>query len=230
MITRVNREITDRIAPDASDPMDTFLEVLEPIEFDRALHLGAGRDKWGIATKLRRREDVIAMDADIEGLASNDLQDRVAGDGHRLPIKDDSVDLVFSEYVFEHLPEPELALAEIRRVLSPGGSFVVLVPNPKHYYAKIADLTPSWFHLFWLRLQGRKDQDRDLFPTQYEWGTYSDVVGLEWGELEALHSIPGPTNYTLIVPFHFVFVLFDRAVEDRPTYHLNYIAHYRLPS
>ncbi|MBX0287819.1 class I SAM-dependent methyltransferase [Haloarcula salinisoli] len=231
MIQKFNRKINSYLGPKRNGPsrIEIYLDILENSDFDRALHLGSGRDERGIAKRLQQSGvEVIALDPDKGGLSDNELQNRIAGDGQRLPFRDNSIDLVFSEYVFEHLPEPELALNEIHRVLATGGSFVVLVPNPKHYYAIVADRTPFEFHLFWSRLLGKENPERDKFPTQYNWGTYSDIKNLEWGKLEEFYSFPGPTSYTNILPFHFLFVIFDRLVENRPEYHVSYIAKYTL--
>ena len=43
------------------------------------------------------------------------------GDIFALPFEDDSFDVVFSQTVLYHIPDPEKALAEIKRVLRPGG-------------------------------------------------------------------------------------------------------------
>lgn len=43
--------------------------------------------------------------------------------------EDNSFDVVHSSFVFIHLQNPELALAEIRRILKPGGVFYVVDPN-----------------------------------------------------------------------------------------------------
>ncbi len=45
----------------------------------------------------------------------------IAGDATRLPFKDASVDCVFSRTFLEHVPEPGHVLAEVARVLRPGG-------------------------------------------------------------------------------------------------------------
>jgi hypothetical protein len=42
------------------------------------------------------------------------------GSGLQLPLRSDSVDLVLSQAVLEHVPEPQRAVDEIRRVLKPG--------------------------------------------------------------------------------------------------------------
>jgi SAM-dependent methyltransferase len=45
-------------------------------------------------------------------------------DAHRLPFQSDTFQMVISTAVFEHLYNPFLAMAQIGRVLKPGGSFV----------------------------------------------------------------------------------------------------------
>jgi len=45
----------------------------------------------------------------------------VACDATRLPFENDSFDAVWSVTVLEHVPDPETALEEMRRVLKPGG-------------------------------------------------------------------------------------------------------------
>lgn len=42
-------------------------------------------------------------------------------DGQQIPLGDASVDCAMDTEVFEHCPEPELLMREIRRVLKPGG-------------------------------------------------------------------------------------------------------------
>lgn len=49
----------------------------------------------------------------------------VDGDALALPFEDGSVDVVRSERVFQHLPDPEGAIAEIVRVLAPGGRVAI---------------------------------------------------------------------------------------------------------
>lgn len=229
-IERVNARLDEYLGVGSRNRMETYEGLLSTVEFSRALHFGSGRDKRAVAARLEADGEVVALDPDRVGLGQNPLAAKVRGDGQRLPFSDDSFDLVFSEYVFEHLPRPEAALREIDRVLAPGGSFVVLVPNPRHYYARIADRTPFWFHRLWFALQGIESADVDRFPTQYEWGTYSDVrsPAFDWTVAE-LRSFPGPTGYTTVLPFHVLFSLFDRAVRSRPRYHVAYIAHYRKP-
>jgi SAM-dependent methyltransferase len=54
-------------------------------------------------------------------------------------------DVVLVWHVLEHLREPDAALAEMHRVLRPGGRLVVAVPNFSSWQARWAG--PAWFHL-----------------------------------------------------------------------------------
>ncbi|MBN8216131.1 MAG: class I SAM-dependent methyltransferase [Spirochaetes bacterium] len=62
------------------------------------------------------------------------LKDRIAfrlGDmmTEPLPYPDGFFDLVFSFDVFEHVPHPERIMSEAKRVLAPGGVFLLSTPN-----------------------------------------------------------------------------------------------------
>ncbi|BBZ11314.1 methyltransferase domain-containing protein [Mycobacterium branderi] len=50
-------------------------------------------------------------------------------DAQRLPLRDDTVDAVVSIAVLQLIPEPAAALAEIARVLRPGGRLAIMVPT-----------------------------------------------------------------------------------------------------
>lgn len=52
----------------------------------------------------------------------------VFGDGHVLPVRDASFDTVLSFEVLEHVDDPERCVAEISRVLRPGGRLLMTVP------------------------------------------------------------------------------------------------------
>jgi SAM-dependent methyltransferase len=66
---------------------------------------------------------------DLPGSAAD-----VLGDAHFLPFLDAAFDVVFSYAVLEHLNNPFVAFAEVRRVLRPGGIFVgsVALGEPAH--------------------------------------------------------------------------------------------------
>jgi ubiquinone/menaquinone biosynthesis C-methylase UbiE/uncharacterized protein YbaR (Trm112 family) len=67
----------------------------------------------------------------------------IIADGHYLPIKDNTFDMVTAFEVLEHLHEPWTAIKEINRVLKPGGYFVGSVAFLKEFHH-------SYFHMsYW---------------------------------------------------------------------------------
>jgi SAM-dependent methyltransferase len=54
----------------------------------------------------------------------------VQGDAGALPFRDGSFEAVVSTEAFHWFPDPDAALAELRRVLVPGGSLLVALVNP----------------------------------------------------------------------------------------------------
>lgn len=96
----------------------TGVEMLEP---GLVLDLGCGTGD----TEFGGRP-VVGLDPVVEMLALSPVPARVVGVGEQLPIRDDSVDGVFSAYVFRNLTSVDRTLDEIERVLKAGGSVVVI--------------------------------------------------------------------------------------------------------
>ena len=66
------------------------------------------------------------------GIAAGGLGERIAGvplAGGQIPLADATADVVTSFTVLEHVPDEQAALAEMYRVLKPGGRLIISVPN-----------------------------------------------------------------------------------------------------
>ncbi len=94
------------------------LTAIDRLPKGRILDLGAGT---GAANDVFGDRGVVALDPSPEMLALNDAAHRVVSVGERLPFADGSFDAVFSAYVFRNLDSVEATMAEIHRVLGPGG-------------------------------------------------------------------------------------------------------------
>lgn len=70
-------------------------------------------------------------------------------DGRTIPLQDASFDVVYSNQVFEHVRHPDIVLAEIRRILRPGGAFIGSVSALEPYHSlSYWSFTPyGWYSL-----------------------------------------------------------------------------------
>jgi SAM-dependent methyltransferase len=110
---------------------------------DTLLDMGCGGGRHAFAA-LRRGAHVVALDADGGELkAVRDMFEvmvregevpagatavAVQGDALALPFADGSLDRVIASEVLEHIPDDRGAMAELARVLRPGGRMAVTVP------------------------------------------------------------------------------------------------------
>ena len=92
----------------------------------------------------------------------------VLGDAQHLrDMEDGSADFAVSVETLEHLPEPDLLLAELNRVLAPGGRVYASVPNDWSDESG-EDPNPFHFHVYdWPRL--RAQFNRNGFEIQRAW-------------------------------------------------------------
>jgi ubiquinone/menaquinone biosynthesis C-methylase UbiE len=88
---------------------------------------------------------IIAVDISAEELSHNtDVDEKIVADVVRgLPFEDESLDMVVSRSVLEHLTDTETFIAEAARVLKPAGSFIHLFPSKRAPYAVINRLLPN---------------------------------------------------------------------------------------
>src|SRR3546814_6839351 len=61
-------------------------------------------------------------------IPSTDSIATTQGDGVFLPFPDDTFDRIIAAEVLEHIPDDEGAIAELHRVLKPGGTIAVTIP------------------------------------------------------------------------------------------------------
>lgn len=102
-------------------------------------------------------------------------------DIHYLPFQDNSIDAVMSLAVLEHVREPSRVLAEVHRVLKPGGAILSVIPFMQPFHA-----SPHDYQRY--TLPGIEYLHRDFHLR--ESGVYSGPVsGALWVVQECLASV-----------------------------------------
>lgn len=157
------------------------------------LDYGAGRGEWGEGRnpyqvslqdfqKLPSVQKVIGVDVD-KAVTQNPYMDvtyQIEENG-KIPLDDESVDLIVSYAVFEHIENPDQVIEELHRVLKKGGWICAWTPNKFGYIALISSLVPNRLHATVLRKIGmvsdKKGQrgDADVFPTYYRLNSLSAI-------------------------------------------------------
>ncbi len=115
---------------------DYFLGALAPGSSEKILDIGAG--KGSIANRVLRASnggEVFAVDPSakrVEAIRRDfpEIKSNVAG-AESLPYPDSYFDKAYATMALHHFADLDKALAEVARVLKPGGSFVVVEVDPR---------------------------------------------------------------------------------------------------
>jgi SAM-dependent methyltransferase len=199
-MTDLSENLRRRFYSNRDHPYRTFElkvdSVLTPT--DVLVDAGCGRTVPVLRKYLGRAARLIG----VEIVKFTDVPDGIEtfnADLTSLPLEDNSVGVIMSRSVFEHLSDPQRVYKEFARVLRPGGRIVFLTANMWDYGTLIARLVPNKFHArIVAHVEGREEED--TFPTEYKTNTRSTIdrlaaaVGLTVESFDYLNQYP---NYLM---------------------------------
>jgi SAM-dependent methyltransferase len=181
----------------------------------RILHAGCGWDKKDVSRPYVNTCKVVGVDLDprVASMFHSEFQ---LGSLTAMPFEPASFDLIFCEYVVEHLDDPMGALREMRRVLKPGGRILLLTPNLYSYKVAAAACTPHRFHIWMGRIRYGRGQEADMYPTLYRCNTaarfrrLAQQTGLATVRIDLVTN--GPTWFERFPVLFEIFDLFHRTI------------------
>jgi SAM-dependent methyltransferase len=154
-------------------------EIAGRIGARRIMNFGAGRGISGEGARVRDLQDlgeVWACDIDPVVLENPWAHHRLLiKEGEPIALPDESLDLIVTDWTFEHIADPEHVSAELLRLLRPGGVICARTPKKWGYPAIMARLVPNRLHAAALRWVQPLRQARDVFPTEYKLNTPAQV-------------------------------------------------------
>lgn len=161
--------------------------VLRPT--DRVLDFGAGRGEYILDDPIPYRRELSTLRGRCAHVEGCDVDDAVLTNpfldhaevirlDEPLPYDDNSFDLVFSRFVFEHVQNPDAVAQELIRVVKPGGLIAAMTPNKHGYIAWGGWLVPNRWHVRALSYVQPKRKSVDVFPTAYKMNTARELRDL----------------------------------------------------
>ena len=134
----------------------------------KVLDFGAGTGRQSARLHLLGYE-VLAVDLPSSAYAHERVYPILDYNGYKLPLPNDSIDLVFSSNVLEHVSDIKIILDEIKRVLTPNGIMIHILPTPSWRWWSILSHYPWIIKKILQRLQGKRypssKSRRDQPPT-----------------------------------------------------------------
>jgi len=177
---------TERIIPDqwqgSVEEQLLYLRHVFAYEFaltlvkpgQEVLEIGSG-DGYGTEMLCRAGATVVGLDLSAEAVAHASEKHKannltfVAYDGMHMPFADAKFGLAVSFQVIEHVEDVPLYLAEIHRVLAPGGTLLITTPN-RAYRLRPSQKPWNKFHRREYDVAGLREELRTRFDSVEVWG------------------------------------------------------------
>jgi 2-polyprenyl-3-methyl-5-hydroxy-6-metoxy-1,4-benzoquinol methylase len=180
------------------------------MEFLKAIRSSVG-EMWGLEPDRSIAHD----EAIFDQFQHATMEDAELPAGH--------FDLAYSFMVMEHVEHPAAFLKKLKTVLRPGGEYVFVTPNSRHYFTRIASLLHT-LHLdeLMLKVVRRKAESREYhYPVQYRFNNPRQIAELAAKEgFEAprfAYLEPrGPANYLpgVLKPLYWLLALKRKVIRN----------------
>jgi SAM-dependent methyltransferase len=141
------------------------------------LNLGAGPATRSAIRQFKGTvHEVCGADIDPVVMSNDELDKAVLIENGKVDFPSGYFDLIYSDFVIEHVENPKEFLAETIRMLKPGGKFFFRTPNLFHYVAIISWITPQSFHEFIAnRIRQLPEDAHEPWPTFYRLNTRTAI-------------------------------------------------------
>ncbi|MGB3299139.1 MAG: class I SAM-dependent methyltransferase [Phormidesmis sp.] len=140
-------------------------------DIPKVLDIGCG-SKSDIGRYLKERNTpalIHGVDLDEYALKNQDVDQLFICDAAEMPFDDDTYDVVFSQFLLEHVESSEKTINAIARVMAKDGLATLIIPNPTSIEATVTRLTPYNFHIFFKqKVQLSDTASEDTFPTLFD--------------------------------------------------------------
>lgn len=128
---------------DELDEEQTLLAAVAEARPERVLDVGCGDGRIPSLYAAPQVVCVDSSDASVAAARARGLDARIA-DAQALPFGDSSFDVATCNHTLYHVPDRDRALAELARVLRPGGRFAGIYNTPDHLHEVWSAVGADW--------------------------------------------------------------------------------------
>ncbi len=150
------------------------------------LDFGAGRGYMTAEDVVEYRRSLRILKGKARLVVGADIDSAVAGnpsvdcsvlvqESAPLPFRTACIDMIVSDFTFEHIADPGPVTQELDRVLKPGGWMCARTPNRWGYIALGSSIVPNRLHAYVLRVLQPDRASEDIFPTTYRMNTLASI-------------------------------------------------------
>lgn len=210
------------LTPASKSLLDGLMPVIQTHCRGRLLDAGAGR---GAYRDLLHDyvDEYIGLDVTASKATT------AVGDAQKLPFASESFDTVFCSQVLEHVPEPWSAIADMHRVLNPGGYLILTVPHISWLHNEPHDYYRYTGHGLRFLLRKAGFEEIEIRPAGGLLSLFGHIFSTLWVNL----SFGIPVVHSLVKLWNLLWVKvltwLDRHIEKKKVFALNYVCVARKP-
>lgn len=146
---------------------DEYERLISKNIFPEMIFLDAGCGWINDRTDKYLTDKSIGIDIDLKSLRDNINYDNlIFCDLDNIPLKNETVDIITTKSVLEHIEYPDVVFKEFFRILNNKGILIMVLPNVYNPVNLFGKLTPLKLHKILMKIVSRRD-DKDIYPTYF---------------------------------------------------------------
>ncbi|MBU2081797.1 class I SAM-dependent methyltransferase [Patescibacteria group bacterium] len=194
-----------------------FRKYLKIYINNNSIIIDAGCGDNGILSEFKSIPKlIIGVDVNKKLLDKNQIVNKkIIANLEHIPLDSNSVDIVISEFVLEHLRSPSFVLKEIFRVLKPGGVFIFITPNIINPIMALCKILPHTIHVSLRKTLLKKEEETHF--TYYKANTYRKLLKL--GALVGFQNCEilragNPEYFGFCKPLVSISIFFEKLIDN----------------
>lgn len=164
------RLVPGKVAPELwNEHLSRYLFATRLARHKRVLEIACGAG-YGAAELARVADCVVALDVAHDAVVAAKTsyatpnQRYLTASAEAIPLRSGSFDLIVAYEVIEHLPSWTALIEEAKRLLAPGGQFIVSTPNKSYYADTRKQVGPNPFHVHEFEYEEFENALKETFP------------------------------------------------------------------